>query len=243
MYKDSFLLLFLVINMNCLFQLSLSHAEISNNSSKINLKKIVFHGSEENERFGFPSEVGDVNNDGYDDIVIGQIIDGIASLFFGRPSNQWMSSYSRADVDVILKTVINSSFCESRFYPNDWCFTAPEIGGNFNGDSFDDFIIMNSGWGNTDNFDKGAVMVFLGRSSEQWKEDSSVLNVNTTFIGENNGDRAGHGATGVGDVNNDGFDDLIIGALDNDEGGNNAGQTYLILGGSAFGWNGQYSLS
>ncbi|MFX0211577.1 MAG: integrin alpha, partial [Candidatus Hodarchaeota archaeon] len=98
-------------------------------------------------------------------------------------------------------------------------------------------------WGNTDNSDKGAVMVFLGRSSEQWKEGSSVLNLNTTFIGENNGDRAGHGATGVGDVNNDGFDDLIIGALNNDEGGNEAGQTYLILGSSTFEWNGQYSLS
>jgi len=142
-------------------------------------------------------------------------------------------------------TVINSSFCEisSRVYPADWCFTAPAIGGNFNGDSYDDFIIMNSGWGITDNSDKGAVMVFLGRSSEQWKENSSSLNLNTTFIGENNGDRAGHGATGVGDVNNDGFDDLIIGVLDNDEGGGNAGQTYLILGSSTFEWNGQYSLS
>jgi hypothetical protein len=91
--------------------------------------------------------------------------------------------------------------------------------------------------------DKGGVMVFLGRSSEQWQRNNSVSSPNTTFIGENDGDRAGHGATGVGDVNNDGFDDLIIGALDNDEGGNNAGQTYLILGSSTFKWNGQYSLS
>ncbi|MFX0052180.1 MAG: integrin alpha [Candidatus Hodarchaeota archaeon] len=192
---------------------------------------------ESNERFGCaPSEVGDVNNDGYDDIVIGQITEGIASLFFGRPSNQWKSNYSRGDADVILKTVINLSFCESLFYNDDWCFTGPAIGGNFNGDSYDDFIIMNSGWGNTDNSDKGAVMVFLGRSSEQWKEDSDVFNVNTTFIGENDRDRAGHGATGVGDVNNDGFSDFIFGDYLNEK-------TYLILGRPTEEWQTNYDFS
>jgi hypothetical protein len=245
MRKYSVLLLVLLLNINFLVQISLSHVDVSsqnNNASKLNFKRIEFQGLESNERFGCAlSEVGDVNNDGYDDIVIGQITEGLAALFFGRPANQWKSSYSRADADVILKTVIDSSFCESKVYPADWCFTAPAIGGNFNGDSYDDFIVMNSGWGK--NSDKGAVMVFLGRSSEQWKEGSSVFNVNTTFIGENNSDRAGHGASGVGDVNNDGFDDLIIGAFHNDEGGNNAGQTYLILGSSSFVWNDQYSLS
>jgi hypothetical protein len=244
MYKSKFFLLFLLLHINFFFQISLSHSEISNNSSKLSFEKILFHG-ESNERFGLPSEVGDVNNDGFDDIVIGQITDGIASLFFGRPTDQWETSYSRTDADVVLKTVVNTSFCEvsSRFYPADWCFTAPEIGGNFNGDSYDDFIIMNSGYGDSENYDKGAVMVYLGRSSDQWDENSSGLYPNTTFIGENIRDRAGHGAFGVGDVNNDGFDDLIIGALDNDEGGGGAGQTYLILGSSTFEWNGQYSLS
>ena len=247
--KYSFLLLVLLLNMTFLFQISLSHTNTSSqnnysNESKLTFKEIVFHGVESNERFGCAlSEVGDVDNDGYDDFVIGQVTDGIASLFFGREYNQWESDYSRADADVTLKTVINTSFCDSDFYNPDWCFTAPAIGGNFNGDSYDDFIIMNSGWGNSDDTDKGAVMVYLGRSSEQWKEYSSSLYPNTTFIGENNGDRAGHGATGVGDVNNDGFDDLIIGAVDNNEGGYRAGQTYLILGSSSFKWNGQYSLS
>ncbi|MFX0204976.1 MAG: integrin alpha [Candidatus Hodarchaeota archaeon] len=244
MHKYRFLMLFLLLNVTFLFQLSLSHTNTSSqnkcsNTSKLTFKKIVFHGSEPYERFGCaPSEVGDVNNDGYDDFVIGQITDGIASLFFGRPSNQWKSNNSRADADVILKT--NASACQPSSYRDDWCFTAPAIGGNFNGDSYDDFIIMNSGM---HPYSKGGVMVFLGRSSEQWKENSSALNVNTTFVGENDGDRAGHGATGVGDVNNDGFDDLVIGALNNDEGGDEAGQTYLILGSSTFEWNGQYSLS
>ena len=67
--KYSFLLLVLLLNINVLVQISLSHAESSsqNNSSKLTFKKIVFHG-ESNERFGLPSEVGDVNDDGTIDV-------------------------------------------------------------------------------------------------------------------------------------------------------------------------------
>jgi hypothetical protein len=39
-------------------------------------------------------------------------------------------------------------------------------------------------------------------------------------------------ATGVGDLNGDGFGDFVVGAYDNDETGNNAGKAYVYFGGS-----------
>jgi hypothetical protein len=44
------------------------------------------------------------------------------------------------------------------------------------------------------------------------------------------GDQAGYSVAGPGDVNGDGYDDLLIGANYEDSGGSNAGAAYLILG-------------
>jgi len=50
--------------------------------------------------------------------------------------------------------------------------------------------------------------------------------------GEAAGDYHGRQLYGGGDVNGDGYEDLLIGAYGNDAGGNAAGKAYLILGGA-----------
>ncbi|MCI0480143.1 MAG: integrin alpha [Candidatus Dadabacteria bacterium] len=56
-----------------------------------------------------------------------------------------------------------------------------------------------------------------------------------SFWGEDSEDNAGLSVAGAGDVNGDGYDDLLIGAYRDEDGGNVAGQTYLIVG-KASGW-------
>ncbi len=46
---------------------------------------------------------------------------------------------------------------------------------------------------------------------------------------------AGCSVSTAGDVNGDGYDDLLIGAYGDEDGGIDAGQTYLVLG-KASGW-------
>ena len=43
-------------------------------------------------------------------------------------------------------------------------------------------------------------------------------------------DQAGFSVSSAGDVNGDGFDDLIVGAPAGDDGGTNAGEAYVIFG-------------
>ena len=42
-------------------------------------------------------------------------------------------------------------------------------------------------------------------------------------------DQLGGAVSGAGDVNGDGLDDLIVGANQGDDGGSNAGETYIVL--------------
>ncbi|MCP4307776.1 MAG: hypothetical protein GY788_23465, partial [bacterium] len=66
--------------------------------------------------------------------------------------------------------------------------------------------------------------------------DLTGLTASEGFIiqGDYDGDRAGRSVSSAGDVNGDGFDDLIVGAPYGDDGGAGAGEAYVLLGG-AFG--------
>ncbi|MDR2155996.1 MAG: integrin alpha, partial [Burkholderiaceae bacterium] len=47
---------------------------------------------------------------------------------------------------------------------------------------------------------------------------------------------AGWSVAGAGDINKDGYDDLIVGAPYGDDGGGNAGEAYVIFGSPKFGY-------
>jgi Ca2+-binding RTX toxin-like protein len=68
--------------------------------------------------------------------------------------------------------------------------------------------------------------------------DLTALTAAQGFIiqGDSAGDQAGYGVSMAGDVNGDGFDDLVVGARFGDDGGSDAGEAYIIYGGT-FGTN------
>ena len=60
--------------------------------------------------------------------------------------------------------------------------------------------------------------------------------------GENNNDYSGWSVSAAGDINSDGYDDLIIGA-NGYPGGSNKGRSYVVFGGLGVGNSGNIALS
>jgi hypothetical protein len=95
--------------------------------------------------------------------------------------------------------------------------------GDVNGDGFDDVVVSADSYHNGQE-DEGKVFVFLGSPSGP---DANPI---WTAEGNQGGARFGLSVSGAGDVNGDGFDDLIVGTPDYHAGRPYEGRAFLYLG-------------
>ena len=103
--------------------------------------------------------------------------------------------------------------------------------GDVNGDGFAD-LIVGAYFGDDGGTDAGEAYVVFGKASTPREIDLTNLGAGDGFIiqGDAPNDRAGQSVSGAGDVNGDGFADLIVGAYRGDDGGNYAGEAYVVFG-------------
>ncbi|MCK5560496.1 MAG: DUF2341 domain-containing protein, partial [Thermoplasmata archaeon] len=152
-----------------------------------------------NDNFGFSvANAGDVNGDSVDDIIVGapgyDNDRGRAYVFLGGP---WLTdSYSANDANVTL----NGGAQGDEF---GWDVSGA---GDFNKDGFNDIIVSAPG----NNSGTGKAYLFYGSDSMQPSLNANDANI--TFSGETAGDEFGFAVSNAGDINNDGNDDVIIGA-------------------------------
>ncbi len=182
---------------------------------------------------------GDVNGDGYDDFLIGAWTNdeagdraGKAYLVLGRPEANWGQSFELANADAAFVGEAAEDYAS---------YTLAGAG-DVNGDGYDDFVVgaHQNDEGGTN---AGKVHLFLGRQDAGWGQSTSLANSDASFIGEAEYDRAGDALANAGDVNGDGYDDFLIGAHFNDEGGTDAGKAYLFLGRAAADWGQGFDLA
>ncbi len=149
---------------------------------------------------------GDVNADGFADFIVGATGEdnngtnsGAAFVYSGRDGTELYRFDGDSAWDSMGISVSGA--------------------GDVNADGFDDVIV---GIDQDDNNgDKsGTARVFSGR-------DGSVL---WSFDGDSTGDQFGFSVSGAGDVNADGFDDVIVGAFGDDNGYSNSGSARVFSG-------------
>lgn len=180
--------------------------------------------------------VGDVNGDGFDDILIGapqystESEERIGKIYLIFGTNQALPQSLRdAPVSFVGENATDMA---------GWCVAGL---GDVDNDGYDDFSISATAYGTED---LGKIyVVFGGANASSWRSvNLGNLSPSTSprgghFIGESAGDLAGASVVGAGDVNGDGHADILIGAWRNGEGGYYAGKTYLVLGKQNPSWN------
>ena len=163
------------------------------------------------------SNAGDVNGDGFDDLIIGAFRadqpggteHGETYVVFGR-SGGFASSIALSTLDG------TTGFVLTGIDGGDQSGRSVSSAGDVNGDGFDDLIIGAAAADQTGGNNQGESYVLFGRSGGFASSIAlSTLDGTTGFVltGIDGSDQSGFSVSGAGDVNGDGFDDLIIGAI------------------------------
>ncbi|MBE9098778.1 Calx-beta domain-containing protein [Vacuolonema iberomarrocanum] len=181
------------------------------------------------------SGAGDINGDGIDDLIIGadgadpngNRFAGTSYVVFGRQTG--------FDANFDLSTLDGSNgFVINGLVEDDFSGYSVSGAGDINGDGIDDLIIGAYGANPNGNSDAGTSYVVFGRQTGfDANFDLSTLNGSNGFAinGVAGGDNSGYSVSEAGDINGDGIDDLIIGAVGTDPNGNRfAGTSYVVFG-------------
>ena len=204
----------------------------------------IIQGDGANDRAGYSvSGAGDVNGDGYADLIVGAPTGdpdfgtdtGEAYVVFGKASNPRvvdLTSLGAADGFIIQGDV-----------EDDQAGYSVSGAGDVNGDGFADLLVgttfadVNTPDG--DKVDAGEAYVVFGKQDDFGNLMGNRRVVDLTSLGAADGfiiqgdadfDYAGRNVSGAGDVNGDGYADLIVGARNGDDGDTNAGEAYVVFG-------------
>jgi hypothetical protein len=178
------------------------------------------------------ASAGDINGDGFDDFLVGEGIQsnsyysgGVSYVVFGKASG-WTPTIELAELDGTDGFRIVRGTRQSIW--------SVSTAGDVNGDGLDDILIGAPFLDPEDGFNSGTSYVIYGKTGD-WNptfELSSLDATNGFRLDGQEGDQVGRTVSAAGDVNGDGFSDLIVGAEAADHSATDAGSSYIIFGGN-----------
>ncbi len=169
-------------------------------------------------RAGGSVAVGDINSDGYGDIIVGapeysngSNLEGATLIYLGGPG----PFNTQIDATIEINQA-GANFGHSVAYA-----------GDVNGDGFGDFLVGAPNFDGASS-DEGAMFLFFGGANIETTADATLLGgQGSAFLGWR--------VAGAGDLNGDGFADIAAGGIGFDISGNtNAGVVNVYFGGTSF---------
>lgn len=179
---------------------------------------------------------GDLNDDGLADLIVG----APGASPNGAGSGETYILFGDANINLGFSSLLLSSLDGTNGFSLVGAATGDASGhsvapaGDVNGDGIDDLVIGAPG-ASANGAESGSAFVLFGGSEVSGGFSSlflAGLNGQNGFRinGAAAGDRLGESVSGVGDINDDGFDDVIVGAPGADPNGNDSGNSYVIFG-------------
>ncbi len=177
---------------------------------------------------------GDIDDDGYDDVLLGAYSNDDGGTNAGMVYVDLASSFTSASSSYVVYSDYSFEGEESQ----DYAGSAVEGAGDVDGDGWDDLLMTAP---QNDEAGSGAGKVYLLMGDGLTPSTIDLADADYAFLGENSGDYVG-GSIASGDFDNDGLNDILINATGNDDAANQAGKVYVIPG-SSLGSGGTLSLS
>ena len=184
---------------------------------------LIIERTEDDARLGRSvGRAGDFNADGFDDLIVGaptSFTFGDAFIYYGsaNPTPSGLERTTLLGVPEAAQTGVSVS-----------------AAGDVNGDGIDD-VIVGAKYANEGGTQRGAAYVVFGKTGAV----RGTINFTgldpadgVKFSGTANNDYAGASVSGAGDVNGDGFADVIVGAYGAD-GQQFRGAAYVVFGSAA----------
>lgn len=167
-------------------------------------------------RFGYSvAPAGDVNKDGYSDVIIGapyydngEADEGMVHVYFGSSSGPGTSP-----------SIVESNQASARFGHS------VAVAGDVNGDGYSDVIVGAPFYDNGE-ADEGKAFVYTGSASGLSSASIWSAEGNQASAGWGN---LGYSVAGAGDVNGDGSTDILVGLPYHDNGQADEGEALLYL--------------
>jgi len=196
----------------------------------------VINGNAAGDNLGWAvAPAGDVNNDGYDDVIVGAPYGnsnrGIAYVIYGRAT----ASFTNINLASTTLNPASTGFTIKGAASGDFFGNSVSTAGDINNDGCADLIIG----ANKKSSQRGTVYVIYGKASPANIDlsSSTALTPATTgfnVAGKATGENFGIAVNTAGDINNDGYDDILIGAAERNS---NRGAVQVIYGGPNSGFS------